>query len=34
MHTFHELAGLFTERFSAEHFPAQPQTLYDPNRYF
>ncbi|HEY1112435.1 MAG TPA: polyprenyl synthetase family protein [Chitinophagaceae bacterium] len=34
MHTFEELSALFIEKFSIDHFPAQPQTLYDPNRYF
>lgn len=34
MHTFEELAFLFEERFKTDHFPQQPQTLYDPNRYF
>jgi geranylgeranyl diphosphate synthase type II len=34
MKTFSELASLFAERFSTDHFPQQPQTLYDPNRYF
>jgi geranylgeranyl diphosphate synthase, type II len=34
MHTFEELSELFIDRFSIDHFPAQPQTLYDPNRYF
>jgi geranylgeranyl diphosphate synthase type II len=34
MYTFEELSALFIEKFSVDHFPAQPQTLYDPNRYF
>lgn len=34
MHTFEELSALFIEKFSTDHFPAQPRTLYDPNRYF
>lgn len=34
MHTFEELAHLFEDRFRTDHFPQQPQTLYDPNRYF
>jgi geranylgeranyl diphosphate synthase type II len=34
MNTFKELAGLFAERFAVDHFPGQPRTLYDPNRYF
>ncbi len=34
MHNFEQLSRQFTERFSTEHFPAEPATLYDPNRYF
>lgn len=34
MHSFEELAQLFTEKFAIEHFPATPASLYDPNRYF
>jgi geranylgeranyl diphosphate synthase type II len=34
MHTFEELSVRFIDKFSIDHFPAQPQTLYDPNRYF
>jgi geranylgeranyl diphosphate synthase, type II len=34
MHTFEELSAQFIDKFSVDHFPAQPQTLYDPNRYF
>jgi len=34
MHTFEELAEQFTKQFSVDHFPAEPQTLYNPNRYF
>lgn len=34
MHTFEELSAQFVDKFSVDHFPAQPQTLYDPNRYF
>ncbi len=34
MHTFEDLAALFTDYFSVDHFPAEPQTLYNPNRYF
>ena len=34
MHTFEELSTLFTQKFAASHFPEQPQSLYDPNRYF
>jgi geranylgeranyl diphosphate synthase, type II len=34
MHKFDELSKLFIERFNTDHFPQQPSTLYDPNRYF
>jgi geranylgeranyl diphosphate synthase type II len=34
MHSFEELSHLFTEKFSVSHFPEQPASLYDPNRYF
>jgi geranylgeranyl diphosphate synthase type II len=34
MHSFDQLAGLFAQHFAADHFPEEPQTLYDPNRYF
>lgn len=34
MHSFEELSNRFTERFSTDHFPGQPSTLYEPNRYF
>jgi geranylgeranyl diphosphate synthase type II len=34
MYTFEELSAQFLQKFSAEHFPAQPSSLYDPNRYF
>src|ERR1041385_4651247 len=34
MHTFEELSKLFNERFTTEHFPKEPQTLYEPNNYF
>lgn len=34
MQTFEELSHLFSKHFEKEHFPAQPSTLYDPNRYF
>ena len=34
MHTFEELSVLFSQHFSQEHFPKDPPTLYDPNRYF
>jgi geranylgeranyl diphosphate synthase type II len=34
MHTFEGLSQLFTEKFNSEHFPEEPKSLYDPNRYF
>ena len=34
MHSFEELSELFIKEFKKEHFPQQPSTLYDPNRYF
>lgn len=34
MHSFKELVDIFTEKFNAPHFPAQPATLYEPGTYF
>lgn len=34
MQTFQELAAQFGARFSVDHFPIHPASLYDPNRYF
>ncbi|MFL5786735.1 MAG: polyprenyl synthetase family protein [Flavisolibacter sp.] len=34
MQTFESLSNQFTEKFNIDHFPAQPSSLYDPNRYF
>jgi len=34
MHSFTELAKAYAEYFNTNHFPEQPATLYDPNRYF
>jgi geranylgeranyl diphosphate synthase, type II len=34
MHTFEQLSQQFIERFSIDHFPQQPASLYEPNRYF
>jgi len=34
MHSFEELSKLFTEKFTADHFPGEPKSLYEPNRYF
>ncbi|RYY40604.1 MAG: polyprenyl synthetase family protein [Chitinophagaceae bacterium] len=33
MHSFESLAQQFAQHFQTEHFPAEPATLYDPNRY-
>src|SRR5215216_5060572 len=34
MQTFEELSKLFTEKFATDHFPQEPSSLYEPNRYF
>ena len=34
MHTFEELSTQFARHFAQEHFPTEPPTLYNPNRYF
>jgi len=34
MQNFEQLSQQFTERFSIEHFPEEPASLYEPNRYF
>ena len=34
MHSFEQLSQQFTEKFTAEHFPSEPRSLYEPNRYF
>lgn len=34
MQSFEELSAAFTTRFQAQHFPAQPATLYEPANYF
>src|SRR5688572_18154363 len=34
MHTFEELSDQFATYFGQEHFPAEPSSLYNPNRYF
>ncbi|MER3470431.1 MAG: polyprenyl synthetase [Chitinophagaceae bacterium] len=34
MHHFEELSKQFSERFAVEHFPQEPNSLYEPNRYF
>ncbi len=33
MHSFSELSKLFEEKFNVRHFPAQPESLYDPAQY-
>ena len=34
MHSFEELSKLFGQKFTADHFPQEPASLYAPNRYF
>lgn len=34
MNTFEDLSKQFSDRFNTSHFPQQPSSLYDPNRYF
>jgi geranylgeranyl diphosphate synthase type II len=34
MHSFNELSKAYAESFATGHFPAEPASLYDPNRYF
>lgn len=34
MQSFEALSQKFNQHFTGEHFPLQPQTLYEPNRYF
>lgn len=34
MQSFEELSLLFNQHFATEHFPSEPASLYDPNRYF
>src|SRR5215213_2484215 len=34
MHSFEELSQQFAEKFSVDHFPKEPSSLYEPNRYF
>jgi geranylgeranyl diphosphate synthase type II len=34
MQTFEQLSEQFSARFGIEHFPSNPSSLYDPNRYF
>jgi geranylgeranyl diphosphate synthase type II len=34
MHSFEQLLQQFIEKFSIDHFPKEPSSLYEPNRYF
>jgi geranylgeranyl diphosphate synthase, type II len=34
MHSFEQLSQQFIEHFSIDHFPTEPSSLYEPNRYF
>ncbi|MBC7851409.1 MAG: polyprenyl synthetase family protein, partial [Chitinophagaceae bacterium] len=34
MHSFEELSALFADKFQIDHFPIEPASLYEPNRYF
>lgn len=34
MHSFEQLSQQFTDKFSTDHFPKEPSSLYEPNRYF
>jgi geranylgeranyl diphosphate synthase type II len=34
MHTFEQLSEQFAQKFATDHFPSQPASLYEPNRYF
>lgn len=34
MHSFDQLSQQFIEKFSTDHFPQNPSSLYNPNRYF
>lgn len=34
MHSFEQLSHQFNEKFCTEHFPQEPFSLYNPNRYF
>ncbi|MFL5773606.1 MAG: polyprenyl synthetase family protein [Flavisolibacter sp.] len=34
MHSFEQLSQQFNEQFNVEHFPSEPSSLYNPNRYF
>jgi geranylgeranyl diphosphate synthase type II len=34
MHSFEQLSEQFIQKFSTNHFPKEPSSLYEPNRYF
>jgi len=34
MHSFEQLSEEFIKSFAADHFPKEPSSLYEPNRYF
>jgi len=34
MHPFESLSSQFAEKFATDHFPQEPSSLYEPNRYF
>jgi geranylgeranyl diphosphate synthase type II len=34
MHSFEHLSQEFAEKFAVDHFPGEPSSLYEPNRYF
>lgn len=34
MYSFEDLSQQFAEKFSIDHFPKEPSSLYEPNRYF
>lgn len=34
MHSFEQLSQQFADKFSTDHFPKEPSSLYEPNRYF
>jgi len=34
MYSFEDLSSQFIDKFSVDHFPKEPQSLYEPNNYF
>jgi geranylgeranyl diphosphate synthase, type II len=34
MHSFEALSQQFSDKFNTDHFPLEPRSLYEPNRYF